>query len=122
MKAYLREKGLQFEDSDWEQIIEKVKRPQLDKLRRGNEIHIIEWNTGFICWNLVHPELNQNPIWLQLSKYSSDEVSKIKSYLGRYEAFFEKCIEYGVNYLGYDAEQSYLAHGCNALVEQFNLL
>ena len=68
----------------------------MNKHRNGNEIHRIEWNTNFICWNMIHPELNDNIIWQQLSRYSANEVTLINSYLGRYETFFDKCLEYGV--------------------------
>lgn len=94
----------------------------MNKHRQHNEIHIIEWNTNFICWNLLHPQLNENRIWDQLTKYSKHEVALVKAYLGRYEAFFDKCIQVGITFIGYDAEQSYLAHGCKSLVEQYNLL
>lgn len=68
----------------------------MDKMRQGDEVHIIEWNTNFICWNVVHPELNQNKIWLQLTQYTTDELPKLKNYLGRYEAFFDACVEYKI--------------------------
>lgn len=88
--------NIQFEENDLQQIISKVKQPKMDKFRQGNEIHIIEWNTNFICWNLVHPELNQNKIHIQLSEYSPEELSKLKNYLGRYEAFFDACVQYKI--------------------------
>lgn len=100
IKENLTKLNIQFEDADLEQIISKVKQSKMDARRNGNEIHLIEWNTNFANWNLVHPELNENPIWLQLSKYSPEELVKVKNYLGRYEAFFDKCLEFGI--VGFD--------------------
>lgn len=100
IRENLKKLGVQFEETDFQQIISKVKQSKLNKKRQGEEIHIIEWNTNFMCWNMVNPELNQNTIWLQLSKYSPQELVYIKSYLARYEAFFEKCQEYNIVDLG----------------------
>jgi len=92
----LKALGIQFEQAELDDLISKIKQPKLDSLRKGNHIHLIEWNTNFGCWNLVHPELNDNNIWKQLSRYSKDEVTKITNYLKRYEVFFDKCTEYGI--------------------------
>lgn len=88
--------GIQFEERDLQEIISKVKQDKLNFLRQGDEVHRIEWNTNLCCWNMVHPELNENPIWLQLTRYSAQEVIYINNYLRRYEAFFDKCLEFKI--------------------------
>ena len=103
----MEENGFEFESEDLTEIISTIKHDRLDSERSNlpeDAIHYLEFKLGLCSYNLVFPELNENPIWVQFSKYSPEEYVQLETLQSRLYSVCDAAYESGLTAIAFDAE------------------
>lgn len=121
----MEEKGIEFEEEEFEEIISACRTEGFNEERAQFDedcLHFVEWKLGFGAWNLTNENLNRNPVWVQFSKYSPEELKAMRLLLNRMFEVCDACVKYGLKAIAFDAEQTYVAVTGKHLIEQINTL
>lgn len=126
LEQYLRDNNFEFEDQDFQELISCIKSEEGEGMKNQRKnlpedaVHLIEFKLGVCSYNIVNPNLNENRIWLQFSKYSQEEQKLLQAMIARFNKVCNACIDAKLTAIAFDAEQTYVAVGQKVLVEQLN--